>query len=292
MRFTTTAHTSEVRPHLSILMPAYREERVIGSLVNDLISQADKSLERYPHFELEIVLASDDLFDYSMILPADKRLVFCQPQMATGPSLARSRALDMARGKFVVAIDADDSVSEDFIEKVFAATIVHQAFAIKTSYFKGSRLVRSLDALTLTLESFIAYSGSTSVVYPREWMLAYPDVVAEDAVAVVNVIQRAGGSLPVIDAQYNIATHPESFCARLGNQFSRLYADHLASVDEIADVTGNPRITGMLHSLFEARIRVNDEYEASLNAGEGLDYHEFMVARQSGSVNASKSLPA
>jgi len=285
MSLSTPAWPSELTPHLSILMPAYREQRVIGGLVQDLLRQADQAAEHYPDYRLEIVLASDDLFDYSSILPLDDRLVFCKPAMATGPSLARSRALDKARGKFVVAIDADDTVSDNFIEKVFSATNRHQAFAIKTSYYKASKLIRSLEVTTLTLENFIAYSGSASVVYPRDWMKAYPDVVAEDAVAVVNVMQRAGGSLPVIDAQYNIATHPESFCARLGSQFSRLYADHLQSVDEIATTTGNPKIKGMLHALFEARIRVNDEFEASLKAGEGLDYHEFMVSRNCGSGN-------
>lgn len=268
------------KPHLSVLIPAYREQQGIGNLVRDLLIQADDALKKHTDYHLEVVIASDDMFDYSSILPVDPRLVFCEPKMATGPSLARSRALDKSRGKLVVAIDADDAVCSDFIDKVYAASKVHQAFAVKTSYLKSTTVVRSLEVKTLNLENFIEYSGSASVVFPREWIAAYPDVVAEDAVAVINTIQRAGGCLPVIDAHYKIATHPESFCARLGSQFSKLYAEHLENIDDIARVTGNPEIVGMLRTLYSERIRVNNEYEFALSTGRDLGYHEFIVSQK------------
>jgi glycosyltransferase involved in cell wall biosynthesis len=258
-------------------MPAYREEKVISSLVMGLLQQADDALSEYPGLHLELIIASDDANDYSKLLPNDRRIHYCEPGFKTGPAIARTRALHRATGRFAIAIDADDTVCESFIRSVYAATHVYDAFAVRAHYVKAGQRVRSLEVDTLTLDNFIAYSGSAPVVFPRHWMTAYPDVVAEDAVSVVSVMNLAGGSLPVIEAQYNITTHPESFCARLGSQFSRLYAEHLADVENIAEVVGNPAIEGMLALLYQARLEVNTAYEACLSSGRDIDYHEFVV---------------
>lgn len=268
------------RPLLSVLMPAYREEHVIRALVEDLLVQADFAEHKNPLHRLEIVIASDDLLDYSTLLPADPRLVFCEPKLQTGPAHARTRALEKASGRYVLAIDADDTVSRMFIPQVFAATETRVAFAVRANYIKNGERVRSLDVDTLTQENFVAYSGSVPVVFPRTWLNAYPNVVAEDAVSVVNALHRAGGSLDVIDAEYNITTHLESFCARLGSQFASLYANHRDNVKEIARVTGSPEIEKLLAELFDGRIEVNAAFEKSLSQGEGLDYHEFIVNKR------------
>lgn len=266
-------------PLLSVLMPAYREEHVILALVEDLLHQADFAERKNPEHRLEIVIASDDLMDYSALLPSDQRLVFCEPKLQTGPANARTRALDKASGRFVLAIDADDSVSSMFIPQVFTATQTRSAFAVRANYIKNGEVVRRLEVDTLTQENFIAYSGSVPVVFPRNWLSAYPNVVAEDAVSVVNTLHKAGGSLDVIDAEYNITTHIESFCARIGSQFASLYAHHRDNVKEIARVAGNPQIEGLLAELFDGRIEVNAAFEKSMRQELGLDYHEFIVSR-------------
>jgi glycosyltransferase involved in cell wall biosynthesis len=97
-------------PHVSVIIPAYNEERFIGRALRSVISQT--YVEAF-----EIIVVNDastdrtafalDLFkDEITILHNDKRL---------GLPGSLNRAIRAARGKYIVRVDADDYVTNDYL---------------------------------------------------------------------------------------------------------------------------------------------------------------------------------
>jgi glycosyltransferase involved in cell wall biosynthesis len=272
-----TSHLSASAIKLSVLIPAFDEEKTLPILVSELLRQATAAGALHPHDEVEIVIASDDGVDYAGLLPKDPRLVFCPPLVKTGPAVARTRALHAATGTHIVPIDADDTVSATFIPSVLQALKSSPAVATRARYRRDGQVIRALTGDELTKESFLGFSGSVPIVTPRHWVHAYPDVVAEDAVSVINALHRAGGRLKVIDAAYNIETHDLSYCARTGSSFAQRYAAHLQEAQQIAKTIGNPAIAAAVAELFIQRIDMNGKYEAELERGHAMDYNDFVV---------------
>jgi glycosyltransferase involved in cell wall biosynthesis len=92
-------------PLVSIITPAYKAEQTIKRAVTSVLQQD------FPDWEMIII--SDDSQNYDQILQeqyiVDKRLQFTSTnQIASGPSNARNKGLEIARGQYIAALDADD----------------------------------------------------------------------------------------------------------------------------------------------------------------------------------------
>ena len=90
---------------VSIVIPAYRAEHLIGEAVQSVIAQTLT--------DWECIVASDDGVDYRAILElqglADPRLRYVSTgHTASGCHAARNRGLKECRGDIIGALDADD----------------------------------------------------------------------------------------------------------------------------------------------------------------------------------------
>lgn len=90
---------------ISIIIPAYRAQPTLTRAVRSALSQS--------WGDIEIIVVSDDCFDYRPFLQAeglaDQRLRFTSTgKVASGCHNARNAGLDLARGDFIAALDADD----------------------------------------------------------------------------------------------------------------------------------------------------------------------------------------
>lgn len=95
---------------LSIIIPYYNTEKYTDELLN--------VLERQITRDCEIILiddGSDDPYEPYQ----DFVRVFRQPNK--GVSVARNKGLKEAKGEYIVFIDSDDLVTEDYIEQIFKA---------------------------------------------------------------------------------------------------------------------------------------------------------------------------
>lgn len=93
-------------PFISVIIPAYNAARFIGEALNSLLSQS--------FWNIEIILLNDGSKDntgkictdyatrYSCIIYIDKK--------NEGVAKTRNRALDIAKGKYVMFVDADDVI--------------------------------------------------------------------------------------------------------------------------------------------------------------------------------------
>lgn len=96
---------------VSIIVPAYNVADYIGQTIKSILNQ------NYTDFELIIIddgstdSTADVVMQYSK---ADDRIRFVQ-QPNGGAARARNKGLSLTKGEFIVFIDGDDIISEDFI---------------------------------------------------------------------------------------------------------------------------------------------------------------------------------
>jgi glycosyltransferase involved in cell wall biosynthesis len=96
---------------VSVIVPVYNQERYIGRCLRSLLQQT-MSLERY-----EIVVvddASTDRTSYALELFHDQIVRLRNPQNLGLPA-SLNRAIEAARGDYVVRVDSDDYVNSNFI---------------------------------------------------------------------------------------------------------------------------------------------------------------------------------
>lgn len=103
-------------PNLSIIIPIYNKEKYVGKCISSLIKQ------KYSDFELVIVNdgstdgSEDMIFEYQKY---DSRIRYYKYANG-GVAVARNRGLELASGNYVLFIDADDWIEEDYLSNIFS----------------------------------------------------------------------------------------------------------------------------------------------------------------------------
>jgi glycosyltransferase involved in cell wall biosynthesis len=187
---------------VSVIIPAYRAQATLGRAVRSALSQS--------WADLEVIVVSDDQFDYSTLLTADgikdERLRYISTgRTASGCHNARNIGLGAARGNFIASLDADDLHLPTRLSLLLPLAVKHGAVTdnpVVVSDGSGAELYRAfksssepsrLDAaalldLTVPLFPLIAHEYAE----PR-----LPGIeLGEDFVANLRLIDRLGG-LPV-----------------------------------------------------------------------------------------------
>lgn len=101
-------------PLISIIIPVYNAEHYVGLMLDSILQQ------KFTDFE--ILLINDGSKDSSASICAeyekqDKRITFID-KANEGVAITRNRALDMAKGQYVMFVDADDIVFPDTFGKI------------------------------------------------------------------------------------------------------------------------------------------------------------------------------
>lgn len=110
---TKVDYSIEMEPLVSVIVPVYNMIRFLPKCIESICSQT--------YFNLEIILINDGSTDKSgsicdEYMLKDDRIKVVHKENG-GVSSARNRGLDIALGKWVVFIDADDHVTEKYIEQ-------------------------------------------------------------------------------------------------------------------------------------------------------------------------------
>lgn len=96
---------------VSIIIPVYNAAATIGCLVNKILSET--------HVAIELIVVDDGSTDGtgSIIRQIhDDRLILIE-QANQGVYAARNTALTLHQGEWVIFLDADDDIADEFIEK-------------------------------------------------------------------------------------------------------------------------------------------------------------------------------
>ena len=100
-------------PQISIIIPVYNVDKYINRCIDSILKQTYK--------DYEIILIDDGSKDTSLkkIKSYEKKYDFIKvfSQKNSGPALTRNRGIDNASGKYIMFIDSDDYIDEDYLEK-------------------------------------------------------------------------------------------------------------------------------------------------------------------------------
>ena len=99
---------------ISIVVPVFNAEKFIGDTINNILNQTYKNWE--------LLLIDDCSTDSSKNIISkftnlDKRIHYYKQKQNGGPALARNKGLDLAKGKYICFIDADDLWDNNKLEK-------------------------------------------------------------------------------------------------------------------------------------------------------------------------------
>jgi glycosyltransferase involved in cell wall biosynthesis len=101
-------------PRLSVVMPAFDAQRTVAAAIGSALAQTVADLE---------VLVVDDgsrdatVAEVRRLAATDARVTLLE-QANAGPSAARNRAIDVARGAVVAFLDADDLMLPNYAERM------------------------------------------------------------------------------------------------------------------------------------------------------------------------------
>lgn len=136
----------ESRPLVSVIVPVYNRE--------DLVENCLQSISNQTYDVLEIIVIDDGSSDRSgdiikRLALSDSRIILIQQKNA-GVSSARNAGIERSTGDFLMFVDSDDTIGEQFIEKLCD---VYKATGVKTVY--GSyEIVTTKKTIPTVLSNF------------------------------------------------------------------------------------------------------------------------------------------
>ena len=107
----------------SIVIPIYNAERYLCECLNSLVAQSFKDFEIICVDDGSIDGSSTILEDYAS---KDRRFVVLRQQNC-GAGTARNKGLEVARGDYVIFLDADDFFAPNLLEKLYAQAVCSEA---------------------------------------------------------------------------------------------------------------------------------------------------------------------
>ena len=131
-------------PFFSVIMPAYNSSQHISAAVESVLLQNEKD------FELIIIDdgSSDDTYEIACGLANNDSRISVKKLKHIGVSNARNHGIDMAKGEYILFIDADDYWQYDLLEKCRKNCLNDDLtlFGIREDYYKGNKLIRSVNS--------------------------------------------------------------------------------------------------------------------------------------------------
>lgn len=119
------------KPKFSIIIPAYNAEKTVRKSIQSIQSQT------YSDFEIIIVNdgSTDSTLNIIMELSASDQRIRYLDTLNGGPGEARNKGLKQATGDYIVFIDVDDFIKEDFLS-VYVDTLSEANLDLVISSFK------------------------------------------------------------------------------------------------------------------------------------------------------------
>jgi glycosyltransferase involved in cell wall biosynthesis len=102
-------------PLISVIMPAYNAEKYIQEAIDSILNQS--------HSNLELLIFDDGSSDSTRKIIdsySDERIKKIFADKNSGVLVARNHCIDLAKGKYIALMDADDIASQDRFKKQLA----------------------------------------------------------------------------------------------------------------------------------------------------------------------------
>lgn len=120
------------KPEISVIVPVYNQEKYLERSLTSLSNQTFKSFE--------VILVNDGSTDRSEIIikkicNIKSNFKYIKKDNA-GVASARQKGLEEAKGKYIIHVDPDDWVEEDFLELLYAEAVNSNADMVVCDYWE------------------------------------------------------------------------------------------------------------------------------------------------------------
>lgn len=273
---------------VSVIIPAYRAKATLARAVRSALSQN--------WTDLEVIVVSDDQFDYEAFLQAeginDKRLRFTSTgQVASGCHNARNVGLEVARGDFIAALDADDLHLPARLSVLLPLAITHGAATdnpVVVSDTDGAELYRAFEpgaaSPRLDAAALLDLSIPLFPLVAREHAEPrLPGVeLGEDFVANLRLIDRLGGLTVYGEtlSEYRVVSGSLAHSDTSADGFEKSYTaliERLESGDRLG--LSSPTATVARDRLIQKR-DFNRAFAAARASEPTLDFQTFAARRR------------
>jgi len=116
---------------VSVIIPVYNVERYLNTCLNSVLRQTLKEFEIICIDDCSTDKSWDILREYAN---KDSRVKIIKNERNLGPSVARNRGLDMAKGEYIFFLDSDDFIFRDALECFYIIASVNKLDLLKTGY--------------------------------------------------------------------------------------------------------------------------------------------------------------
>ncbi|HEX4503011.1 MAG TPA: glycosyltransferase [Scandinavium sp.] len=256
---------------VSVIIPAYNTAATISCLVNKILSET--------RVAIELIIVNDGSTDNTgniLRQISDDRLILIE-QTNQGVYAARNAALAIHRGEWVVFLDADDDIADDFIETRWqtavaacADVMIFNAWHCKSGHNRKAVHRKQPYGQTLSGHDWIRYC-----VIHREWPhYLWLQIVRSSYIKQQSLRFQAGKSHKDILWTVHLAASNGRFCILDVNDYIYIsntasithrpdyydiramsYVDVIAEIIRLAEQEQNKKIKAFLyrHALVEAR---------------------------------------
>lgn len=216
---------------ISIVTTIYNVEKYIEKCLTSLVNQTYK--------DLEIILVNDCSTDSSMDIVSkfdDSRIKIINHTVNKGAGWARRTGIEAATGDYVITVDGDDWIYEDFIESLVmgaeatGADIVSGGitYIMEDNYHE---IKRFLPHVSENMQKFADYSNQKIIFLNNKIVKrSLYDIVpystrryCEDTPVILPLLYYANKVAYVDNQGYYYVQHSESLCRRVNSFEQALY---------------------------------------------------------------------
>ncbi len=151
-------------PTLSIIIPVYNMEKYVERCIQSVLSQS--------YTDYELIVIDDGSKDKSC--EVIKSMTKEDPRVSLfefpngGVSVARNRGLDIVKGKYVMFIDADDYISDNYLSNIMSQVNNHEADIYIWGITKD-QLNKKEKAITPTLSGLYSKKTFLTEFIPEQY---------------------------------------------------------------------------------------------------------------------------
>lgn len=191
----------------SIIIPVYNAEKYLKKCLESVINQKTK-------YKYEIIVINDGSTDNSLnVLKIYSNKIKIIDKPNSGPGDSRNKGLELASGKYILFVDSDDYVSDNFVEKMLDTIIQNEADIVICDYYRVTtnniKYFNKGEAGIYLKNNFnkvlLMEFHSCNKIFKKELFNyeTYPtDMLFEDVVLVSKLILKANKIVKINDPLY------------------------------------------------------------------------------------------
>ena len=180
-------------PKISIIIPAYNAEKYINECIDSILKNSKESLN-----QTEIIVINDGSTDRTLKKLEkynENNIIHVYTTKNQGVSAARNYGIKLAKGDWITFIDADDKVTEGFVDLLRLNTNKETSLVI-LNYQEGIILdKKDLIRKTLSTQNFLAAPFlklySTNFLKKNQILFDTKIIIGEDLLFNLSVILRS-----------------------------------------------------------------------------------------------------